>query len=492
MLFPTTVFAVFFAVVYALHWSLPERSLARKVVLLAASVFFYCWWRCDFAAMMLASAALNHFLAKRIDAAPVPRRKKTLLVVAVTINLAALAFFKYTGFIFTQIALPLAVPICNAFGATDALLDFNERALPFVQSIVLPVGISFYTFQAVSYVADVAWGKCRPAASYLDFANYLSFFPKLAAGPIARPGDLLPQMEALPARTLPIDTGRATTLVLGGLLKKMVVANWLAGHLADPFFQFPEDYGTFDAFLGCYGYAIQIYCDFSAYSDIATGCALLLGFKFPENFRAPYIATSFQDFWRRWHISLSSWLRDYLYIPMGGSRCAKWKIHRNLVMTMLLGGPWHGAGWTYILWGAIHGVAQVIERPFNKKRPKDAPPENRAVKFLRGLVTFHVVVFAWIFFRAGASDAEGLATVRGVFSAFTNTGEPAKLFSVTALVLLASGFALQLLDGETPRKVWAAFSRLNPCLRALIAAILLAIVLGLGPSGVAPFIYFQF
>lgn len=488
MLFPTTVFAIFFAIVFALHWALPERSLLRKVVLLAASVFFYCWWRCDFAVMMLASAAINHFLALRIGKATTQAGKKRLLFAAVAVNLLVLAFFKYTGFLFTQIALPLAVPVCKAFGATDALLDFNERAFPFIQSIVLPVGISFYTFQAISYVVDVASGKCKPAASYLDFANYLSFFPKLAAGPIARPGDLLPQMESLPARSAPIDTGRATTLVLGGLLKKMVVANWLAGHLADPFFQFPEDHGIIDAFLGSYGYAIQIYCDFSAYSDIATGCALLLGFSFPENFKAPYIATSFQDFWRRWHISLSSWLRDYLYIPLGGSRCAKWKVHRNLLLTMLLGGLWHGAGWTYIIWGAIHGVAQVIERPFNKK----GIVIPRYAKAIRAIITFHVVTFAWIFFRAGASDVEGLETVKGVLSAFTRTSVPTQLFSATAVALMLSGLALQVLDGTTPSRVWSAFNRLNPCLRALIAAALLAAVLGLGPAGVAPFIYFQF
>ncbi len=492
MQFPTAIFACFFALVLGLHWTLPERSALRKWALLAASMVFYAWWSWKFALLTLASAALNHGAALLIASASDAKRRRARLVLAVAANLLLLAFFKYSGFIFTQVFHPLAVVCLRQFGAVESLLDFEDRVLPFVESIVLPIGISFYTFQAIAYVADVASGKTRPAASLLDFANYLAFFPKLCAGPIVRPDALVPQMEKLPSRETEIDTGRAATLILGGLFKKVVIANGLAKHLADPLFTDPESFGAVDAILGIYGYAIQIYCDFSAYSDIATGCALLLGFKFPDNFRAPYIATSLQDFWRRWHITLSSWLRDYLYIPLGGSRCAPWKVHRNLILTMLLGGLWHGAGWSYILWGAIHGIGQSLERPFNRKRPAGAPPPARAVTFLRGVLTFHVVAFAWIFFRAGAADAEGLTTVSNLLAAFGRWNLPATLLSPTALVLLALGFALQALDGETPRRVWRAFGRLHPVLQGLVAAIIFTGVLGLGPAGVAPFIYFQF
>ena len=492
MQFPTAIFACFLAFVLGLHWSLPERGALRKWALLAASFVFYAWWSWKFALLTLASAALNHWAALLIASTADAKRRRSRLVMAVAANLVLLAFFKYSGFLFTQVFHPLAIICCRQFDAIEALLDFEDRVLPFVESIVLPIGISFYTFQAIAYVADVASGKMRPAASFLDSANYLAFFPKLCAGPIVRPSDLIPQMETLPSRKTEINTGRAATLVLGGLFKKVVVANWIAQHLADPVFTDPESFGAADALLGVYGYAIQIYCDFSAYSDIATGCALLLGFSFPDNFRAPYIATSLQDFWRRWHITLSSWLRDYLYIPLGGSRCAKWKIHRNLILTMLLGGLWHGAGWSYILWGAIHGVGQVIERPFNKKRPADAPPTPRAIAFLRGVITFHVIAFAWIFFRAGAVDAEGLTTVSGILSALWRWGDPATLLTPVAIVMLPLGFALQVLDGDTPHRVWSAFGRLHPVLQGLVAALLLTIVLGLGPAGVAPFIYFQF
>ncbi|MBP1588782.1 MAG: MBOAT family protein [Kiritimatiellae bacterium] len=492
MLFPTITFAIFFAIVFALHWTLPERSLARKVVLLLASLFFYAWWSWKFALMLLASAALNHGAALLIDRSSSPAARRRLLVLAITLNLLVLAFFKYAGFLFMGVLHPLAFPICRHFGAVEALFDFEMTVLPFIETIILPIGISFYTFQAIAYVADVASGKSRPAASLLDFANYLAFFPKLCAGPIVRASDLVPQMELLPARSAPIDTGRAATLVLGGLFKKIVIANWIAGHLADPVFTDPGAYGAIDALLGVYGYALQIYCDFSAYSDMAIGCALLLGFHFPDNFNAPYLSSSLQDFWRRWHISLSSWLRDYLYFPLGGSRCPAWKTCRNLILTMLLGGLWHGAGWSYILWGAIHGVGQVLERPFNRKRPKDAPPPPRALTFLRWLVTLHVVTFAWIFFRAGAADAEGLATVRQILLALTRWGTASTLFTPLALIIFALAFLLQFLDADHPRRLWTLFNRLPPILQGLLAAVLITLILGLGPAGVAPFIYFQF
>ncbi len=492
MLFPTTIFAIFFAAVYIIHWTLPERSALRKYALLFSSIFFYGYWHWGFAAMMVVSAIVNHCFAVTIYRRD-PTNRSRILTLAVAINLLLLAFFKYTGFLYTEFVMPLAVPLLSAFGASDALAAFNERTLPLISEIVLPVGISFYTFQAIAYVVDTAKDKCRPAKSCIDFINYLAFFPKLAAGPIARPGDLLPQMETLPSHTKVIDTGKATFLIIGGLFKKTVIANWLSVNIVDDFFQFPEDYSAIDAIIATYGYTIQIYCDFSAYSDIATGCALLLGFNLPENFRAPYIATTLQDFWRRWHISLSSWLRDYLYIPLGGSRKGTLCTYRNLVLTMLLGGLWHGAGWVYIIWGAIHGVAQVIERPISKFRPK-----NIVTNLISGIITFHVVAFAWIFFRSGAADAEGITTVKKIFEAFTRPCSPydpeitSEFLSVKAGVILLIGFALQIFDGNTLSFLHKALNKIPPVLRALIAAILLTLVLGLGPAGVAPFIYFQF
>ncbi len=495
MLFPTAVFAIFFAIVFALHWTLPECSLARKLFLLLASLFFYGWWSWKFALMLLASAFLNHGIALLIRRSSAPAAKKRLLVLGVALNLLVLAFFKYTGFLFSQCFLPLAFPVCRWFGATEALLDLTENVFPFIQTIVLPVGISFYTFQALSYVVDVYRDQCDPAPTVLDFANYLAFFPQLVAGPIVRANVLLPQMSDLPPRATKLDTGRAMTLILAGLFKKMVVANWIALHLADPLFNDPSAYSALDALFGVLGYALQIYCDFSAYSDIATGCALLLGFRFPANFLAPYFSSSLQEFWRRWHISLSSWLRDYLYIPLGGSRCGAWKTYRNLALTMLLGGLWHGAAWTFVLWGAILGLGLSVERAILPRRKKNEPPPPPSPwRFVtipfHWLITMLVVCFAWIFFRS--ASVEGMATATQVLAAFGRLHAPATLATPLAAIILAVAFLLQFLDGDRPRPVWNLFTRLHPAVQGILAAILLTIILGLGPAGVAPFIYFQF
>jgi D-alanyl-lipoteichoic acid acyltransferase DltB (MBOAT superfamily) len=490
MLFPTTVFALFFAVVFALHWGLVPFPRIRKFALLGASLFFYGYWSWKFALMLLASALLNHAAAVWIDRAETPRTRRRWVAWAVAANLLTLAVFKYTGFLFANLLVPLAVPLCARFGTTEQLVGLQEHVLPVIEKIVLPVGISFYTFQALSYVVDVYWRKTRVAGSALDFANYLAFFPQLVAGPIVRASDLLPQMAVLPGWAARLDTGRASTLILGGLFKKMVVANWLAGHLADPVFALTEAYGGLDTLLGIYAYALQIYCDFSAYSDIAIGCALLLGFHFPVNFHAPYFAVTLQEFWRRWHLSLSGWLRDYLYIPMGGSRGTPVRTHVNLFLTFLLGGLWHGAGWTFVLWGAFHGAYLSLERVARRslglpEKPSENPGPVWA--FLGRLWIFQVVCFSWILFRS-----PDLAAAGGIVRGLCDWGTGSRLFSGTAVLVLAIGFLLQFLDGERPRPVWNAVNRWPAWVQGAVAAVVLTLILGVGPDGVAPFIYFQF
>lgn len=490
MLFPTTVFALFFAVVFALHWGLTGFPRARKVVLLCASLFFYGYWSWKFALMLLGSAVLNHAAAVHIDAASDETKRRRLIALTVTANLLVLGIFKYTGFFFTRLLVPLAVPICARLGTTEQLITLQEQVLPFIEKIVLPVGISFYTFQALSYVVDVYWRKTPVAGSTLDFANYLAFFPQLVAGPIVRAADLLPQMAVFPARTVKLDTGRAATLILGGLFKKMVIANWLAEHLADPVFAMPESYVGIDIVLGVYAYALQIYCDFSAYSDIAIGCALLLGFHFPINFHAPYFSVTLQEFWRRWHISLSSWLRDYLYIPLGGSRSGAWRTRVNLFLTFLLGGLWHGAGWTFVLWGAYHGAYLSLERMVRKLSGlPEKPSENPAFLWavLGRIWIFQVVCFSWILFRAS-----NLLIVRDILGNLCRWSRHSELFSAKAFVVLVIGFLIQFLDGRRLRRVWDEVNRWPVWIQGAAAAVILTIILGIGPTGVAPFIYFQF
>jgi D-alanyl-lipoteichoic acid acyltransferase DltB (MBOAT superfamily) len=347
---------------------------------------------------------------------------------------------------------------------------------------VLPVGISFYTFQALSYVVDVYRRKIRPARHVIDFANYLAFFPQLVAGPIVRAADLLPQMEAMPGLETRINTSRAGLFILTGLFKKIVVANWLAEHLADPVFDSPEAYAAADLVLGVYAYAVQIYCDFSAYSDIAVGCALLLGFTFPFNFNAPYFAGTLQDFWRRWHISLSTWLRDYLYIPLGGSRCGPARCSANLILTFFLGGLWHGAAWTFVVWGLFHGVYLTLERPFLKRLQS----LNRFWGLVAKVWLFQMVCLSWVLFRS--SSWTGVTEMlRGL-----GRGGASELFGPQAALALLCGFAMQFLDADRAAGLERRIDALPPWVQGLTAAAILVIILGVGPQGVAPFIYFQF
>lgn len=482
MLFPTAIFALFFAVVFTLHWLTVPYPRLRKVVILTGSLVFYGYWSWKFALMLLASSVINHVFAVCIYRAADQKSRRRWMVWGVGANLVVLGVFKYAGFLFAKFLVPLCVPLCAKFGTTDQLISLQEHVLPFIARIVLPVGISFYTFQALSYVVDVYRGRIEPAKHVIDFANYLAFFPQLVAGPIVRAADLLPQMERLPGYDTKINTGRAGTFILMGLFKKIVVANWLAGHLADPVFSMPEDYAAVDILLGVYAYAVQIYCDFSAYSDIAVGCAMLLGFTFPFNFNAPYFADTLQDFWRRWHISLSTWLRDYLYIPLGGSRCGKTRCAVNLMITFLLGGLWHGAAWTFVLWGLYHGVYLAIERPF-LKRMKTV---NRFRHILGQIWIFNVVCVSWVLFRSsGISGAWEM--LRGLF----RSGAPT-LLSVQAVLVLLVGFCMQFLDADRPAKLQQRINALPFWVQGLTAAAILVIILGIGPLGVAPFIYFQF
>ncbi len=441
--------------------------------------------------MLFGSACLNHTLATLINASPDEKTRQRFMISSLILNLGLLAFFKYTGFLFNQCLTPLAIPLCRWFGATAHLVALQEHVLPLIDRIILPVGISFYTFQALSYVVDVYWRKTPVARSVIDFANYLAFFPQLVAGPIVRASDLVPQMEIFPDRSISIDTGRASILILGGLFKKMVIANWLAEHLADPVFAQPEAYASAaDILIGIYAYAVQIYCDFSAYSDIAIGCALLLGFTFPINFNAPYFAKTLQEFWRCWHISLSSWLRDYLYIPLGGSRTSAARTRINLFLTFLLGGLWHGAAWTFVLWGAFHGLYLSLERLARRALglPEKPPAEASLISRLVGQVwIFHVVCFSWILFRS-----PDLTVCGEILRGLTRWSAPTELWSIRALIVLITGFALQFLDGNRMKSLWHRFNAMPATIQGITAALILTLILALGPEGVAPFIYFQF
>jgi D-alanyl-lipoteichoic acid acyltransferase DltB (MBOAT superfamily) len=396
------------------------------------------------------------------------------MVASVVVLLGILAWFKYYGF--------LAVSADNLFHNLG-----TGRVLPLL-AVTLPVGISFFTFMALSYVIDVYRRKIDLARP-IDVAVYLSFFPHLVAGPIVRGEELLPQIRRQrdPAG---IDFGRAAWLVAAGLFKKVVISSYVESAIVTPVFSAPHQHSALEILFGIYGFAVQIYADFSGYTDIAIGLAMFLGFRFPDNFDAPYTARNLQDFWRRWHMTLSRWLRDYLYIPLGGGRGSRWATARNIMITMVLGGLWHGAAWTFVAWGAVHGFGQVVGH-FRRSRRVAAGLEPVPGGTLRvavqRLVTFHIVCLGWVFFRA---DSFSTATTL-LGRLFTAWGR-APLVTPLVVITIAGTIALQYLPTGLVGRAQGEFARQRWVVQgAILGAVLLGITT-LGPQGVAPFIYYRF
>jgi alginate O-acetyltransferase complex protein AlgI len=463
VLFPTVQFAIFFPVVLALSWALMSRPRAWKPFMVAASYGFYAaasWRFC----LLLAGITLgNQLAAVLIARAAQERSRKLLLGAAVGLDLAALGVFKYYSFFVTQ---------------TASLLHGLGLGMPLpLVTVALPVGISFFTFQAISYVVDVKRGTVAPA-SLIDAAVYLSFFPHLVAGPIVRAREFLPQL-ARPRDPDHVAVGPGVSLIALGLIKKVVIADYLARALVDPVFAVPQAYAAPDVLLAAYGYTAQIYCDFSGYTDMAIGLALLLGYVFPQNFRSPYRATGFRDFWRRWHMTLSRFLRDFLYIPLGGSRGGRLATYRNLMITMVLGGLWHGAAWGFVLWGGFHGAGLVAEHALGGRM--------RLPGWLRWVVTFHLVVLGWILFRSQS------LTLTGTFLSRLVVPGQATLVSATVVAAIVVVIGLQLLPAAPLQALQLRFERLRPVALAALLALVIAFVGATVPSqGVPPFIYFRF
>lgn len=463
VLFPTFTFAVFFLVVYGAHVLLRARPTAWKYTMLLASAVFYAWWDERFLTLIAGSILFNWWAANNVSRATGRKRKRTVRF-AVATNLGLLGFFKYYGFFVESLT--------EGFGA--------GQPLPFIE-VILPVGISFYTFQAISYVVDVSRRDVR-TVPLIDVAVFLSFFPQLVAGPIVRAKEFLPQLRRHRLDDA-VDSFDAAWMIGRGLFKKVVIATYLGETVVDPVFAAPTEATKIELLTAMYGYAIQIYADFSGYTDIAIGIALLLGFRFPVNFDNPYRSLSVQDFWRRWHITLSNWLRDYLYIAMGGNRLGSFRTYRNLMVTMVLGGLWHGAAWTFVAWGAIHGLALVIERLLGRGSPHTDRP---IASIARWAITFHVVCVAWVLFRA---ETFGLAAdfLAGIISAPLGTG-----VEWWALAVIAGSLAMQFLPTDVMAAMRQRGADTDPLLQGALLGIWIALVVALGPDGVAPFIYFQF
>ncbi|MGA7238937.1 MAG: MBOAT family protein [Bryobacteraceae bacterium] len=463
MLFNTTRFFVFLAVVLALFYALPRRF--RRYLLLAASYFFYASWNPKFIALLLTLTAIDFTAGLWLERTESPRRRRAILIGSLVANLGFLGFFKYYNFLASNLASVL-----------------GKSPHSFWLDIVLPLGISFHTFQSISYMVDVYRRQQKAIRDPIDYALFISFFPQLVAGPIVRARNFFTDLYNWRPPSGD-DVSRGIFLLALGLTKKMAFADQFAAVANTYFGDVAAHPGRLTAWSGGFAFAMQIYFDFSGYTDMAIGMAKLFGFHFPVNFRRPYLARGIADFWRRWHISLSTWLRDYLYIPLGGNRRGRWMTYRNLLITMLLGGLWHGASWNFLIWGGYHGALLSVERATSGSEPR---PHWSPLDPLRAIVTFALVTIGWVFFRA--ADLHQSATVIRQMLA----GPHGKSLLLPWHVGLATvALAIALVEER-----WEAVERLMTAPVWAYAAALAAMLFCLELFGVIdasiPFIYFQF
>ena len=476
MLFNSFTFLIFFATVLFLH-NLPLSWRVKKTQLLFASYLFYAAWNPPFVILLWISTLTDWFIGRAMAVSTSDRRRSTLLFASLSVNLGLLGYFKYAGF------------LLDSFASMVRTLGVDYQPAP--PDIILPLGISFYTFQTLSYTFSIYRRESQPAKSFLDYALFVTFFPQLVAGPIVRSVDFLPQC-ATPKRADVHQMSWGLMLLSFGLFQKMVLADALLAPTADLVFNSAPSLGALDAWVGTFAFSGQIFFDFAGYSSCAIGAALCLGFVLPENFRFPYAAISFSDFWRRWHISLSSWLRDYVYITVGGNRLGLSRTYVNLMFTMLLGGLWHGASWHFVIWGGLHGLYLAVERLLRSRRDNESATTGPRQLGL-ALFTFLVISLTWIFFRAQTvGDAFGIvsALIGGL-----SDGSGDLLIHVTrwhcgqVCLVLAATFGLQftLRNADLEERycalpLWARGS--------LLAFILLAVLAV--PGDDRAFIYFQF
>jgi alginate O-acetyltransferase complex protein AlgI len=472
VVFNSLTFVAFFVVVLGLWYSIENWS-ARKGMLLVASYVFYAAWNPPFVLILWVSTIVDWYVARWLFAAKRPSRRRLILLISLVLNLGLLSYFKYGGFL-----------VENFAALMDALGVAYQPATP---DIILPIGISFYTFETISYTIDVYLGRCKPFRSFLDYGLFLTFFPHLVAGPILRPHEIVPQFET-PHRATRQMFGFGLFLMTLGLFEKMVLADSFLSPAADAVFGTHQPLGTLDAWIGILAFSGQIFCDFAGYTTCAIGAALCFGVALPDNFRFPYAAIGFSDFWRRWHISLSRWLRDYLYVPLGGNRKGPIRTHVNLMLTMLIGGLWHGASWNFVIWGGIHGFYLLLERLIRRFVPRIGWFETVIGQLLLALLTFFLVCITWIFFRS--KDLDSSLTLLGAAFGFGGGAPMLPTQDIVLVVgtitgLLATHWALRHRGLED----WLAHASqhfLTGIWIVMLAAILLA--QGTGDA----FIYFQF
>lgn len=478
MEFVTLPFPYFFLIVLTSVWAVRRSRIARNLVLVAASSVFAWKWQPLFLACLFGSSLWNYFAGELLHrcrlAAPAPRR--ALLVVAVLGNLALLGYFKYAGF------------FLESFDELASYLGLSVH-LPVLQ-VLVPLGISFYTFQGIAYVVDCARGNAVRAGSLLDFLVFMSFFPKFAAGPICSSRELMPQILAAPPERI-AEPSRAVAWIAAGVFKKMILGTYLAAHMVEDVFQLPQRATSAELWVVMFAYTAQIYLDFSGYSDIARGCARLCGFELPENFRYPYAATNLTDYWRRWHMSFSRWLREYVYFPLGGSRQGTLRTCLNLLVTFTICGLWHGPRWGFVIWGALHGfglIADKLLRDWRRRRGQSAEPERGPARLALGwALTLTFCAFARIYFKAETLEVASSFVHGLVRSGGSGYGLSLAVVALTSLTFLMNFVEQPLLDAFVR---WHA--RIPAVVRPVAWAGLSLGLLAIKPYDVAFTTYFGF
>jgi alginate O-acetyltransferase complex protein AlgI len=488
-IFTTPAFWIFFLFILAGYCLLYRKLFIRNIYLFIVSLFFYFKSGGLFLFLLIFVTIIDYACGLLIYHSKTRIFRKLFILLSIISNLGLLVYFKYAGFFITAIN--------NFFGTDfkvyDLLSAFSNSSLGTsfdISNIILPVGISFFTFQSLSYTIDVYRRKMEPVRDILNFGFYVSFFPHLVAGPIVRASVFIPQLYQ-EFRLIPREFSHALYMISKGLIKKIIISNFIAVNFIDRVFDAPSLYSGFENLIAVYGYGLQIYCDFSGYTDIAIGVALILGFRLPVNFNSPYKATSITDFWKRWHISLSQWLKDYLYISLGGNRKGKVRTYFNLMITMVLGGLWHGAAIKFVIWGALHGIGLVVHKIWgfvfvNRLR------SNRFVRLISIFVTFQFVSFCWIFFRAGDMD-----NVMIILRQMTQNFSPGSYLNVVAsysnvFLIMAIGYLIHFLPERTKESYRGVFIRI-PLIAQLASVMLMAILLyQMRTTEILPFIYFRF
>ena len=461
-----------FLIVYNM---LKKQDVARIFFVILFSLYFYYKTSGLFVLLLIGVAVSDFVIAMFINDAKSQRNKKLLLALSCCINLGLLCYFKYTNF----------------FGMMIADLTGSHFE---IKNIFLPIGISFYIFQSMSYVIDIYRGKLKPLQLFVDYLFYVSFFPQLVAGPIVRARDFLPQIVQKPVVSHEM-FGEGVFLIIAGLFKKAVISDYISLNFVDRVFENPLLYSGFENLMGIWGYALQIYCDFSGYSDMAIGLALLLGFRFNRNFDSPYQSATITEFWRRWHISLSSWLKDYLYISMGGNRKGKVRTYINLMITMLLGGLWHGASWQFVLWGTMHGAALCLHKLAMKIFPSMKPVGAEMSRWRRVLgifLTFNFVCLCWVFFRAESIDKAWFMLHR-IFTDFQWEVIPQFITGYKwVFVMILFGYGLHAIPDALQQKTINMTIKSPMLYKVAITVAVIWVIMQLKSSEIQPFIYFQF